>query len=70
MVESSDQLSYSIQSALRGLENPEYRELEKVTIGVGGKYIQSKTRKLFLEFEERKCSRMIWKNCMNLQRNA
>src|SRR3712207_8096583 len=53
MVESSDELSYSIQRALKSLENPEHRELEKVTIGIGGKYIQSKTRKLFIEFEER-----------------
>lgn len=53
VVQSSDELSYSIQSALRSLENPEHRELEKVTIGVGGKCIQSKTRKLFIEFEER-----------------
>lgn len=53
VVESSDELSYAIQKALNSLDNPEHRELDKVTIGVGGKYIQSKTRKLSIEFEER-----------------
>lgn len=53
VVESSDELSYAIQKALNSLDNPEHREIGKVTIGVGGKYIQSKTRKLSIEFEER-----------------
>lgn len=50
VVESSEELSDSIRKVLGKIEPPEYRNITDVTIGVGGKYIQSKTKKVCIEF--------------------
>lgn len=50
VVESSEELSDSIREALEKIEKEEHRSIGEVTIGIGGKYIRSKTRKVAVEF--------------------